>query len=49
MKFIILISSGMVSIAVTGQSNSFPRSWTGNWKGILNSPIINSYWMKRIN
>jgi len=35
MKFMILILSCLVSIAVSGQSKSFPKEWEGNWKGEL--------------
>ena len=36
MKFVILLLSCFISVAVTGQAKSFSESWTGNWKGELN-------------
>ncbi len=35
MKSIVLVLSCFVSVYALGQSKSFPRSWTGNWKGEL--------------
>lgn len=35
MKFIGLLLAWFISFSAIGQSNSFPQSWVGNWKGQL--------------
>ncbi len=49
MKLIILILSCFVSIVVNSQSQSFPGSWAGNWKGELNWYKTGTAAPKKIN
>lgn len=35
MKWILVLLTSLFSLAAASQSNSFPQSWEGNWKGEL--------------